>query len=200
MLNKEFIKKTFLKELDFYSQNSKVDYLTTPLLYKIHLDLDEPTFIKYLKNFHHWILKENDFGYLMLDKMFTFKEVPFFKIQFKDKTYRQKDYSSAIAWIKHFLQDDNFTSEELLKFQGFTLTNTENYSKLEINGTPIFFQHRWWGLDHMNKDKANQNAQRTGWGRLKTSLEELNPNIIFTEDGSEMRKMLNNTRNNQYYP
>lgn len=200
MLNKEFIKKTFLKELDFYSQNSKVDYLTTPLLYKIHLDLDEPTFIKYLKNFHHWILEENDFGYLMLDKMFTFKEVPFFKIQFKGKTYRQKDYSSAIAWIKHFLQDGNFTSEELLKFQGFTLTNTENYSKLEINDTPIFFQHRWWGLDHMNKDKANQNAQRTGWGRLKTSLEELNPNITFTEDGSEMRKMLNNTRNNQYYP
>lgn len=200
MVNKDFIKKTFFKELDYYSKSCKVDYNQTPLFYKLHLDLDEPTFIQYLRNFKKWLEEDNEFGYLMLDKMFTFKEVEFFKVKFKGKEYRQINYSSAIAWINDFLQDGGFTIEELTSFPEFTLSDSKNLSQLNIQDTPVFFQHRGWGLDHMNKDKANPTTQTSGWGKLKEKLEKLNPDIIFLADGSEMRKMLNNTRNNQYYP
>ena len=138
MINKKFIKTQFLKEWDYYINSRSLDYTKTPLLYKINLDLSSSEFEVYIKNFFKWVQEDNIFGYNILDKMFHFKEIELFKIKYKDKTYPQKDHNSAITWIKHFLQDNNFTVDELLSsnkkynFKVFSLEYVKDYSKLKI--------------------------------------------------------------------
>lgn len=205
MLNKQFIKKQFLKEWDFYLNTTSIDYNKTPIFYKIHLDLTQEEFEKYIKNFYELIINDNNFGYNILDKMFTFKEIEFFRIEFKDKIYLQKNYRSANLWINFFLQDKNFTINELLDFnkgentQVFSKKFTKNYSELIIDDQILYFQHRNWGLDRMAKDKGNPHTQTEGWGKLKKQLEKLNPNILFIRDGSMINKSLGSIQDKQYY-
>jgi hypothetical protein len=205
-IDKKFIQKQFYKEWDFYINHQKVDYNLTPLFYKIKLNLTDLEFQNYIKNFYEWVKNDNIFGYNILDKMFNFKEIELFKIEYKNKTYPQKDYKNAISWIKDFIQDNNFTIEELLNFNEeedikvFSLDFIKDYSKLNIQGKTIYFQHRNWGVDRMTKDKGNPYSKTEGWGKLKEKMEKLNPSIIFKPDGSKINKFLGSARNSQYYP
>ncbi len=206
MINKKFLKKQFLKEWDYYVNNRSLDYKKTPLFYKINLDLSSSEFEVYIKNFYKWVQDDNISGYNMLDKMFHFKEIELFKIKYNNKNYPQKDHNSAITWIKRFLQDNNFTINELLSsnknfnFKVFSLEYVKDYSKLEIENQTLYFQHRNWGLDKMTKDKGNQTAKTEGWGKLEEKLEILNLDIIFTPDGNQLNKFLGSARDSQYYP
>lgn len=206
MINKVFIKKQFLKEWNYYINNGSIDYIKTPLFYKINLNLPKSEFEIYIKNFHKWVKNNDIFGYNILDKMFHFKEIELFKIKYKNKEYHQKDYKSAITWIKSFLQDNNFTINELLDsnkkfdFKVFSLDFIKDYSKLEIDNQILYFQHRNWGVDKMTKDKGNPKNKTEGWGKLKEKLENLNSNIIFTHNGSKINKFLGSARDSQYYP
>lgn len=206
MVNKQFISKQFKKEWNYYIENNSIDYIKTPLFYKLHLDLSKEEFEKYIKNFYEMIQNDNIFGYNILDKMFHFKEIELFKLEYKGKIYRQKDYKNAIAWIKHFLQDNNFSIQEILNFNKdedvkvFSSEFIKDYSKLSIQDKIIYFQHRNWGVDKMTKDKGNPHTKTEGWGKLKEKLEKLNSNIIFNPDGSRLSKFLGSARDSQYYP
>ena len=207
MINREFIKTTFLKEFNYYLKNKgMVEFDTTPLLHKISMDLDEKDTKKYIKNFHKWVLENNDFGYNMLDKMFNFRTIEQFKIIFNQKEYRQVEYKTPIFWFNTFLQDNNFTIKELLLFnqtQKTTVFSTQffkNTSELIIEDKTLYFQHRNFGLDSMSKDINNPLTKTEGWGKLKGKLELLNSNIIFQHDGSKTKKRLKSIKYEQYNP
>ena len=52
MINKAFIKQQFLKEWDYYLNRGYVDFNSSPLFYKIHLDLSKEEFEIYIRNFY----------------------------------------------------------------------------------------------------------------------------------------------------
>jgi hypothetical protein len=203
MVNKEFIKTTFLKEFDYYLNNRKeIGPHTTPLLHKISMGLNEDDVKNYIKNFHKWVLDENDFGYNMLDKMFDIKEIPLFKIKYNGKEYTHDVGDSPQKWFKHFIQDNNFTIDELINFSikfntkksqnTFSKSDGNNYTPLTIENQILYFQNRHFGLDKMNKDRLNPNGKQEGWGLLQKTLKELNPKIEFIKDGYKIIKKLGN--------
>ena len=207
MINRKWLKTTFLKEFDYYlNSKGKIDFNKTPLLHKISVGLDEDDTKKYIKNFHEWVLENNDFGYNMLDKMFDFRTIEQFKIAFNQKEYRQIDYKTPLGWFNTFLQDNNFTIKELLlynKTQNTTVFSTQffkNTSELIIEDKTLYFQHRNFGLDRMNKDINNPETEKSGWGKLKEKLEMLNSNITLAPDGSILKKKLKSIEYEQYNP
>ena len=61
MINKQFISKQFKKEWNYYIENNSIDYIKTPLFYKLHLDLSKEEFEKYIKNFYEMIQNDKIF-------------------------------------------------------------------------------------------------------------------------------------------
>ena len=190
MINKKFIKEIFESELDIYvGDSNKLNYKTTPLLCKLSLD-SGGDFDRYVKNFKKWIEEDN--------KMFTFKEVELFTIEYNGKTYNQWEYTTAINFAKTFIQDNNFKIEELLGCGDGVFSNTfqKNYSVLNIDGVEVWFQHRVWGLDKMREER-NNNIKSSGSEKLRKGLEKLNPNIKLTYKGLSIQKKIGTFKDTQ---
>lgn len=211
MVNKEQIKQFFLEEYNTFQSSGKIDRQSTPILFKLGYEMDSITLEKYIKNLKNWVDNDIEIGFVFLEKMFYYKEVEVYRIEYKDQIFKSKDYTSTMKWMKDFLENSKIPFSTLSKlnlesptfaFNILDLGIKTNPTELKLNRKSLYFQHRHWGLDKMNKKVDNPN-RREGDGKLKEKLnllsELLNDNIMLKSDGFKVIKSLGKHEIKEFY-
>lgn len=195
-MNKEKLIKWFDIEMCEWAKSKFIaDRKSTPIIYKISkLNPNPEEFIIKLKaGLDNSSLEA--FSYLA--GLFSLKEVEKYKIIYKGKEYKQTNYTKSTTWIKEFIVDSQIPFSILSKFdtdKSITFSKFEKDMPKSANVVPfktqdgnIYFQHRNWGLDNLNKALDNPMRKIEGDGKLaekvKLLSEYLGEDIQFEIDG-----------------
>ena len=195
-MNTEKLIKWFDIEMREWAENEFIaDRKNTPIIYKISkLNSNPGEFIIKLKA---GLDNSSLESFSILAGFFSLKEVEKYNIIYKGKEYKQTNYTKSTTWIKEFIINSQIPFNILSKFdtdKSITFSKSEKDMPKKGNVVPfktqdgnIYFQHRNWGLDNLNKALDNPTRKTEGDGILKKKItllsEYLGDNIQFKLDG-----------------
>lgn len=202
--------KLFKQEVKIFGYNNFIpNRKDTPIIYKLSKNTSN---IKNLvESIIQWISLDIDLGIDLVRSTFDLKEIPQFKITYKNKSYHQKDYGirGGTKWIKNFIQQSNIPSSIFLRLNTKdTITfskkrndfpDTTSPTKLDIQGEIIYFNHKHWGCDKLGKAIDNPNRKTEGDGilcdKIKLLSEYLGEEISIDFEGNlEVRSLGGNPK------
>tara|TARA_R110000803_G_scaffold194976_1_gene258158 strand:+ start:315 stop:971 length:657 start_codon:yes stop_codon:yes gene_type:complete len=195
-MNVEQLVNWFEEEMKLWARNQFIaNRKDTPIIYKIsRLNNNPEEFIIKLKA---GLSNSSDDTFTFISGLFNLKEVEKWKIIYNGKEYKQRNYTKSTTWIKEFIVDSQIPFSILFKFdtdKSVTFSKLEkdmpksgNIVPFKINKEDIYFQHRNWGLDKLNKALDNPMRKTEGDGKLAEKINQLSEylgkSIQFEIDG-----------------